>query len=247
MVPAIFVRWLPTFLDLTSPQLGNRVLDVACGTGIIAREVLSHVGSSGRVVGVDINSSMLSMARALEPSMDWREGDAQDLPFADGEFDIVVCQQGLQFFPDREVALREMHRVLIPGGRVALASWCEIESSPGQNALTQATEKHVGPEAATLLSGAFRLGDVEYFQALLEDAGFHDVQIRREKKMANFSSPEAFARIVVAGSAIGRAGIQLRDEAMTAIVHDVEAALRRYVDSDGLAFPMESHLATGLA
>ncbi len=243
MVPAIFVPWRPAFLELASPQIGHRVLDVACGTEVIAREVVSLVGPGGRVVGVDINPNMLDMARAREPSVEWREGDAQALPFDDREFDIVVCQQGLQFIPDREVAVREMHRVLIPGGRVALASWCEIESSPAHNALAQAIDKHVGSEAAALMSGAFSLGDAETFRTLLEGAGFREVRVRREGIEVRFPSAESFARYVVVGSVLGRTGVKVRDEAMTALIRDVEAALGPYVHPDGLAFPMEAHLA----
>ena len=247
MVPAIFVPWVPIVLDLASPQLDDRMLDVACGTGVIAREAVSQVGPGGRVVGLDINPNMLDIARALGPSVEWREGNAQALPFADGEFDIVVCQQGLQFFPDHGAALREMHRVLIPGGVVVLALWCEIESSPGHNALAQALDKHVGTEAATLMYGAFRLGDAETIQTLLEEAGFRDVQVHREGQKARFPSPEAFARYVVVGSVLGRTGVEVRDDAMTALVRDVEAALRTYVHPDGLAFPMEAHLALARA
>ena len=153
MVPAIFAPWVPALLGLAAPQIGERFLDVACGTGVVARHAVSRIGPTGRVVGLDMNPKMLDMARARGPSVEWKEGDAQALPFADREFDMVVCQQGLQFFPNRDVALREMHRVLAPGGRLALALWSEIESSPGHDALAQGLERHIGPEAAALRAG----------------------------------------------------------------------------------------------
>ncbi len=244
IVPAIFVPWLPTFLELASLRPGDRVLDVACGTGVIAREAVSQVGPEGSVVGIDINPNMLDMARVIEPSVDWRECNAQDLPFDDEEFDVVVCQQGLQFFSERDVALREMRRVLKPGGCIALASWRDIESIPGHYALAQAIEKHVSSEAAALMSSGFRLGDADTIRTLLEESGFRDVRVHREGKTASFPSPQAFVRNIVAGSALGRAGGVIPEELMTVLIRDVEAALQPYVNNDILTFPMESHLAT---
>ena len=150
-------------------------------------------------------------------------------------FGIVVCHQGLQFFPNRAAALHEMHRVLIPGGRLALASWCEIESSPGHYALAQALEKHVGSDAAALMYGVFCL-EVKTIETMMDDAGLRDVDVHRERKMVRFSSAESFARLVVAGSVLGRTGVKVSKEAMTALLQDVEETLQPYVDPDGLAF-----------
>ena len=121
MVPAIFAPWSADLLALVKPQPGERVLDVSCGTGIVARNAASMVGGTGRVVGIDMNASMLEIARSNDAPVEWREGDALAMPFLDQEFDVVVCQQGLQFFPDRSKALREMHRVLVPNGRLGIA------------------------------------------------------------------------------------------------------------------------------
>ena len=119
MVPAIFAQWVPALLGSVTPQLDERILDVACGTVVVARQAVFQVGPGGSVVALDINPGMLDMARKCEPLVDWCEGNAQALPFTDQEFNIVVCHQGLQFFPNRAAALHEMHRVLIPGGRFA--------------------------------------------------------------------------------------------------------------------------------
>lgn len=243
MVPAIFAAWVPPLLDLAAPKPGERVLDVACGTGAVARQAASRVGAKGRVVGLDFNAHMLAVGRALSSAVDWREGNAVALPFAAGEFDVVVCQQGLQFFPDSGGALREAHRVLVPGGRLAVAVWCGIESSPGHHALAQSLERHVGAQAAALMYAVFRLGDAGALRALLESAGFREIHARREKRLARFPSPEHFTRWVVTGSVLGRTGVQVRDEALDAIIREVGAALQPYVGADGLAFPLEAHLA----
>jgi len=243
MVPAMLASWVPALLDLVAPKPGERVLDVACGTGAVARQAASRLGAGGHVVGLDFNRDMLALARAREPAVDWREGNAMALPFATNAFDVVVCQQGLQFFPDSGAALREAYRVLVPGGRVAVAVWCDIESSPGHHALTRGLERHVGPDAAGLLSGAFRFGDAPALQALLESAGFRDVRVRRENRVAHFPSPALFVRWVVVGSVLGRTGVRVRDESLAALIHEVDRALQPYTSGDGLAFPMEAHLA----
>lgn len=242
MVPAIFNTWVPSLLDFVALRPGERMLDLACGTGVVAREAASRVGVSGRVVGLDINGEMLARARATRAAVEWCEGSAMDLPFAVGTFDVVVCQQGLQFFPDESKALREVQRVLIPGGRLAAAVWCSIESSPGHHALALGLERHVGAEAAKLMYSVFRLGDSQALQTSLEGVGFRDVRLQRERKVARFPSPDLFARWMVAGSVLGRTGIQVRNEALTAMIREVDDALQPYVAPDGLAFPMEAYL-----
>src|SRR5262245_9689269 len=243
MVPAMLASWVRALLDLVALRPGERVLDVACGTGVVARQAASQVGTGGHVVGLDFNGDMLALARAREAAGEWREGNAMALPFATNAFDVVVCQQGLQFFPDSGKALREAHRVLVPGGRFATAVWCAIESSPGHHALTRGLERHVGTEAAGLMSAVFRLGDAQALQTLLEVAGFRAVCVRREKRVARFPSPELFVRWVVVGSVLGRTGVQVGDESLAAIIRDVDRALQPYMLRDGLAFPMESHMA----
>jgi ubiquinone/menaquinone biosynthesis C-methylase UbiE len=120
--PEIYERWLvgPLFkpwAEMTFDRLalspGDRVLDIACGTGIVARVARERLGDAGYVLGVDVNPDMLAVARSAAPSIDWREGNASALPLRDGEqFDVVVCQQGLQFFPDKAAAAGEMRRAL---------------------------------------------------------------------------------------------------------------------------------------
>ncbi len=241
MVPAIFAAWVPALVDLLSLQSGQSVLDVACGTGSVTRHLLDHVGSEGRVVGLDVNSNMLEVAGQIAPEIAWREGNALALPFSEREFDAVVCQQGLQFFPDKPQALREMHRVLRPTGRLALALWCSIDTSPGHHALAQGLERHVSQEAATLMYNVFGLGEATTISALLEEAGFREVQIRQEERMARFLSQDDFTTYVVMGSVLGRTGITVSDEALTALIDDVQETLRPYVQPDGFIFPMQAH------
>lgn len=121
--------WVRRLVDVAALRPADHVLDVACGTGFVARKAAEHVGTGGRVVGIDLNTGMIEAARATADGRDtieWRTGDAAALPFADASFDVVLCQQGVQFFPDRLQGLREMNRVLRQGGRLAFTVWSAI-------------------------------------------------------------------------------------------------------------------------
>ena len=173
------------------------------------------------------------------------QGSATALPFVTSAFDVVVCQQGVQFFPDRLAALREMHRVLRPGGRVALVVWGALAHNPGHAALAQGLAHHMGTAVAAVLHTSFSLGDAEVFHRLLAQAGFRDVVLSRSVQILRFASPEAFVRVWVRGSVLGRAGVEVRDDVFTAMVSEVTAALRPYVTEEGLGVPIAAHLAVG--
>lgn len=133
LVPAITSLWAADLINRVQVRAGQTVLDVACGTGVVARLAAERM-ASGRVVGLDFNNGMLAVARSLPTkgaSTDWIEGSALNLPFPDNSFDVALCQLGLQFFPDRPLALREMRRVLVPSGRIALSVFSAIERTPG--------------------------------------------------------------------------------------------------------------------
>ena len=115
LVPAITSFWANDLLDRVGPTREESVLDIACGTGVVAR-LAKQRGHAGRLVGVDLNTAMLTIARQKSAAVEWIEGSALDLPFDSNSFDVVLCQLGLQFFPDRRLALKEMVRVLKPGG-----------------------------------------------------------------------------------------------------------------------------------
>jgi SAM-dependent methyltransferase len=149
LVPAVFGPWAPIVVELAHPSPGERVVDVACGTGIVARIAAARVGPSGSVAAVDLNPGMLNVARSVatngaSASIQWHEASADKLPFPNSSFDIAYCQLGLQFFADRPAALREMHRVLVPEGRLALMVWRGIGESPGFQALAEILEKNIG-------------------------------------------------------------------------------------------------------
>jgi SAM-dependent methyltransferase len=253
MAPAIFVPWGADLVTLAAPQPGERVLDVACGTGVVARLAAPYVGAAGQVQGLDINAEALAVARALPlppgTSILWHEGSAVAMPFADATFDLVLCQQGLQFFPDRPAALRDMHRVLVPGGRVALSVWRAIQHSPAYVVLADALERHGFAEVAASRRTPFVLGSAEEIRALLAEAGFQHVTLRLAVKMVRFASPELFVRLQTTASVVTPTSVFARvsEEVRRTLVCEVSAALQSYVDDKGLAFPMEAHVAVARA
>jgi ubiquinone/menaquinone biosynthesis C-methylase UbiE len=249
MVPAIFSRWAPELVAAAGVKAGERVLDLACGTGAVTRVVADTVGPSGRVVGLDLSAAMLVRAQASAAAstvanhVEWMEGDAAALSLPDASFDAVVCQQGFQFFPDKAAALREMRRVLLPGGRLALAVWRSVEHAPGFRVLQEALARHVAPGKAVL--PPFACGDAAAIRALVSDAGFDNVRVRAEVKMARFPSAENFVRCVVGGAptmigAIAEQGPEVFEE----IVKEVVEVTRNYTDDEGWATSHATNIIT---
>jgi SAM-dependent methyltransferase len=243
-VPAMTGEWSASAVALASPLAGERVLDVACGTGILTRLVAGIVGPTGRVIGLDHNSEMLAVARkgALEPTsgpIEWREGDAGAMPFQDESFGVVFCAFGLMFFPDRMAALKEMRRVLKPGGRLALIVWGSISKSPGQMAMKKSWKRHFGEDDAGLFDQQHSLGDPAAVLALIDTAGFTETAAEPAIGVVRLPSPEDLAR---GYGAMG--GVHADEPTRMAVIHEVGAALKPYVGPSGLAYPIEAILAT---
>jgi ubiquinone/menaquinone biosynthesis C-methylase UbiE len=241
--------WAQALVHLAAPDEGDRVLDVACGTGPVARYAAPLVGPTGRVIGLDLNVDMLAIARAMPQregvAIEWQEGNATALPFPDASFDRVCCQQGLQFFPDRPAALQEMCRVLVPGGRLALAVWRGLEHQPFYAALTEALERSVSPEAAASLRAAFTLANADELRTLVAGAGFQDIRIR--SRITRYPSLEDFVLGYLSGTPMAGAVAALDEKTRTAMVEHVRTSLRAYVGDDGMAASWEAHLVTAHA
>lgn len=246
MVPTVFTPWAQDLLARVALQAGERVLDVACGTGIVARLAAAHVGESGHVVGVDLNAGMLNMARA-QPlpagvTVEWQEGDVIALPGDDATFDAVCCQQGFQFFPDKAGALREMHRVLVRGGRLALSVWRSLPHNPYMRLRADAFERHIGPEAAAGQRAPCSFGDTEALRSLLTEAGFEEVRISIMMLTLRHPSPATFLRGQLAATPLASAVAALAADAQAALLDDILSTFQPYTDDDGLAVPMQAHV-----
>ena len=241
LVPAFFGPFADRLVELAAPRAGDRALDVACGTGIVARRIAPRVAT---VAGVDSNPGMIEVARAVAPSFEWWAAEAGAMPLPDASFDLVLCQQGLQFFPDRAAALAEMRRVLAPGGRLAISAWRAAEHNPGWLRLAEALDRHAGAEAGAIMRRPFALGAYE-LRDLLGGAGFAGVAVRIRIEPVRFPSAEALLQRQQAASPLAGPLSALAAGARAALVRDFTAALEPYADDDGVCFPMETHIVTG--
>jgi ubiquinone/menaquinone biosynthesis C-methylase UbiE len=246
LVGPLFRPWAEMTLDELELSPGDRILDIACGTGIVARVAGERLGRDALIAGIDISPEMLAVAREVAPGIDWREGDAVSLPLRDGEaFDVVVCQQGLQFMPDKAAAVREMRRALAPGGRLAVATWRPDDEAPLFRALRGVAERRLGPIA----DRRHGFGEPAPLEALLRDAGLGDVRVRTIRRTIRFDDAAPFVRMntmaLIGMSARGQ-GLteQDRARAVEAIVGESAPALEAYAAGSGIAFELASNLAT---
>jgi len=240
-VPALFREWAAPVADAAAISPSQRVLDVACGTGVLAREAARRVAPTGQVVGLDRNEGMLAVARRIAPDVDWRLGQAETLPFADDGFDAVVSQFGLMFFEDRPRALREMWRVLRPGGRLAVAVWDALERTPGYAAMTGLLQRLFGDRAAEALRAPFILGDPEALASLFAEAGIPDARVRTRDGIARFPSLDAWVHTDVKGWTLA----DLIDDAQCErLRRAAQKELKTFVGDDGsVRFSAPAHIA----
>jgi ubiquinone/menaquinone biosynthesis C-methylase UbiE len=237
LVPAVTALWAADLADRAVLAPGERVLDVACGTGVVARVAAERVGAAGSVDAIDVNAGMLAVARSLPGAVRWHHGSALELPFADGRFDVVLCQLGLQFLSDRPLALREMRRVLASDRRLALNVFGPIEHNPATHALADALDRRLGADASRAKRTEHALADPEQLRALVAQAGFRAVAIDTARKTVRFASPAEYVAIQLAATPL--AAVVADDDRVAAVVADVTAALGPYVGHNGLAFPQE--------
>jgi ubiquinone/menaquinone biosynthesis C-methylase UbiE len=251
LVRAVFGPWAPILADLAQPQRGERVVDIACGTGIVARIAAVKVGPTGAVAGIDLNPGMLAVARTLGTTNDaapiqWHEASADRLPLPDGSFDIAYCQLGLQFFADRPAALREMRRVLSSKGRLALMVWCGIHESPGFASFAEILERNISSAAASLMRAPFGLADADELRGLVTAANFKDIKVQRKVGTVEFPSIERFVLGYIAGSPLAGHVSQASGMARERLMIDAKSALEKYVGGRGLSFPIAAHLLTAV-
>ena len=244
-VPALFKQWAPKVVDAAKIGKGHRVLDIACGTGILAREASSQIGKDGYVAGLDPAPGMLAVAHQLAPAIEWKEGIAEELPYEDNSFDAVISQFGLMFFRDRPAALREMLRVLVPSGQMSVAVWQSLENSEAYSIEVSILERLAGKRAADALRTPFVFGDSTELEKLFRDAGVSSVNVSSHNGTARFPSIRTMVEADLRGW-LPVMGVILTEEQIESILNDAEQTLSEYVTTEGtVEFSVPAHIVTG--
>lgn len=251
MVPVIFQPWAREMLRRQPPSNGDRILDLACGTGAVTREIARQHFTPGRLAGVDMSAGMLSVAaaKAVEAGIEaeWFEAEAGDLPFEDGVFDLAYCQQALQFFPDRVGAQRELHRVLDDGARVAFCISRGLSENPLLRAQSAALEKHAGPEAGAAVRAICQLSDPEELRANFEAAGFQDISVETVSLQLHHPDGYAYAAGAMGGMHTGDKLSLLSEDERHACFTDFLTGLGDCFDGKAIRFPHVSNVVTARA
>ncbi len=254
LVPGIHARWAPLFLAHADPKAGERVVDVACGTGVVTRHVAPMVGGNGRVVGVDVSSDMLEVARTLPApegaAVEWVECDVHELDLADGAFDLALCQQAFQFFENRVQAAREIRRALTPDGRAVVSVWRDLAHHPIYEALLTSEARYLD-EPVEDLATPFMMGEAGELRSTLDDAGFRRVDIVQESHEVRFPSPERFVELTLLAAASiippSEMDREARGEMISSIGREIQPTLQEYVQRDEVVFPMHANMALAYA
>lgn len=243
-------EWAHILIHACDIGQGRRILDVACGTGIVARNAAALVGSGGRVVGLDTNEGMIRVARKCaiqegRPKIEWYQNDVCHMPFSNGEFDIVVCQQGLQFFPDRKAALREMARVLVPGGRLAVSIWSNLDRFRFLADILDIVGRYCKAGSRDM----FRVSCSSFtchedLWKLVHEAGFCNIHIRTEVKIARYPSLAEFLPAYLSLTPFAADIASMSEEELTCMFTRTMKALEVYQDNNSLAIPSENNIIT---
>jgi ubiquinone/menaquinone biosynthesis C-methylase UbiE len=250
MVPRWFDPWGRLLLDKLNPEGGQTVLDVACGPGTVTRLAAQRVGPQGSVTGCDLSPAMLELARSkssLENSapITYVECPADALGVPNDVIDLVTCQQGLQFFPDRDAALAEMHRVLRPGGKLGIAVWCSIEDCPPFLALANALEQVLGTEVAdTYKGGPWGLADAASLAQLANDAGFTNVEVRKYELPIVFDGGPSQLLMTLRAAAVASTVANLSEADQATLASALEEFSRRITLDGVVRSYTASHVVT---
>jgi ubiquinone/menaquinone biosynthesis C-methylase UbiE len=251
LVPAITSKWAKDLVNRAEPRAGETVLDIACGTGVVARLAAQRMGS-GHVTGLDLNAGMLGVARTLPIAgapIDWIEGSALDLPFPSGNFHVILCQQGLQFFPDRGQALREMCRVLADIGRIAVSVYSAIERTPGAHAFVLALDEVLGTGSSLIKRGEHAFTDAGELETLLASTGFRAIDVQTVVQSIAFPSVLDYVRFQLLATPMASLLIGEGEAERQAVISAVAAKTASFstptlLEGGTFSFPQEAYVAT---
>jgi SAM-dependent methyltransferase len=250
MVPGMFARWTERAVGLAALRPGERLVDVACGTGIGARVAAQALGRSGKATALDLDAGVVEIARCLPQgdgaTIEYHCANALEMPFPDEAFDVALCLQGLQFFPDRVKGFTEIRRVLKPSGRLIATIWGPLEANKGHAAVVHAIERQQVDASAAKRACSF--ADPTEIRDAAARGGFGNIEVRTEDGASEFASFDSFMQGMTVGSPSTRRAVQLIPESGKArFVEDVREALAPWIVGGKLAYPMRTHIVIARA
>ncbi|MCP3925584.1 MAG: class I SAM-dependent methyltransferase [Desulfobacterales bacterium] len=250
IVPTFSGAWAKDIVKRSELKKSDRILDLACGTGIVARTVSEFLGTSKQITGVDVNEIVLKKAIEIASkkslSIEYIKTNVHKLPFSDESYDVVLCQQGLQYFPDKLLGLNEVNRILTKKGKVVFSVWSTIDHSPFYKTLYRALDEYIGIDAASILSSAFILDDPENIREMLKKTGFKDIHIRLAIKQMRYKSLDEFLIGSLAASPFAKEILALTELKQNEMFLMIKESISDYIDDDGLAAPMESYVVSAI-
>jgi ubiquinone/menaquinone biosynthesis C-methylase UbiE len=245
LVPALFDQWPPHIFGAAQLQPGATVLDVATGTGVLADYVQRHIGPEGRVEAIDASPAMLKVAEQKNASVTWSHAVAEELPYSDSTFTNVVSQFGMMFFTDRVQSIREMVRVVEPGGHLAIAVWASLEAAPGYAAEVELFDRMLGAAAADAARAPFALGDTDEFNRLFQDSGVCSVTLDTASGRAYFPSVRQMVEADLRGW-LPVMGVDLAEDQIESTLDAAENALAEFITETGeVVFDISAHILSG--
>ncbi|MGC1439639.1 MAG: methyltransferase domain-containing protein [Burkholderiaceae bacterium] len=243
-VPAIFGQWPPVFIERTGIHPGNKVLDVGCGTGVLARSLLPLVGPMGRVTGLDLSASMLAVAKEVAPGADCQQGSVLELPFDDEAFDATIGAFMLMFVSEPDKAVSEMCRVTLPGGRITIGVWEGLETNHVYADLVRIVTDVVDEEAGKSIAWPFALGAPGKLGEIFRLSGSAEPDIRSHSGVARFPSVTEFVKTEIESWLLAES---VSDEALTEITAKANEQFSQYCDANGrMSFPINAEIAVAI-
>ena len=244
-VPSIGEPLAKDLIATANLHEGEKILDVACGTGVVTRLAAEQVGKTGKAEGLDVSPGMLEVAKSITPkeeSIKWHEASATSIPLPDNSFDVVMCQLGLQFVDDKTAALKEMHRVMGPNGKLVIN--LPGPTAPVFEVMDKALEKHISPDAAKFVEIVFSLYDPEEIKNLLIRAGFHDVKVEQYTKALHLPPPKDFLWQYINSTPLAGVVAQVDDKSRAALEYEVVNEWQKFADNGGITYEQNITVAT---
>jgi ubiquinone/menaquinone biosynthesis C-methylase UbiE len=236
--------WAQVLVGAAELKGGEKILDLACGTGIVSRAAAEQLGASGHITGLDSNAGMLRVAQRIgvqgSCTTDWVEGNACDMPLEDGIFDALLCQQGLQYFPDQAKAISECYRVLRAGGRACFNIWAG--AGPYNEALARAIAMHIGDNEARQYSKSRDVPTAASLWQIFEDTGFGKIDVTVKEMLVRLPEIKKFAISHLNGNPISAAFNALSEDAQANLARDLAADIADFADGDDVVVPDSIHL-----